>query len=460
MDASDLKATVREKYGQAALRAGSGGSSCCGSSSASGSDPITSNLYDDAESARLPAEALLASLGCGNPTALAQLNQGETVLDLGSGGGIDVLLSAKRVGAAGKVYGLDMTDEMLALANENKRKAGATNVEFLKGEIERIPLPADTVDVIISNCVINLSRRQAAGVARGVSGAQARRAAGGQRRSGAGDAPAGRQAQYGALGWVRCRRARRRRVPLVAHRRRVRGCQHRDDPDVRNRGRTSVPGEFRAGRRSGGRRTLGPRRCRIRPGAQTRSRFVEGFFVVGLMLRVGVLRVTSHSSDSSAVREAGTGGATMRCAQPNDLSAVERLLSQASLPLDGVAQALPSFIVAESEGELVGVAGLEVCCDNALLRSVAIAPEWRGRGLGRALVGRVIADAEARGIRALYLLTTTAEHYFPSFGFAPTARDHVPADVRETQEFRSACPASATVMSLELTGRGDATNQS
>ncbi len=154
-----IKEVVREKYGQAALRVTSGGSSCCGAAAASGlsCDPITSNLYDAAQAAQIPEEAMLASLGCGNPTALAKLNPGETVLDLGSGGGIDVLLSGRRVGPAGKAYGLDMTDEMLALANENKRKAGAENVEFLKGEIESIPLPDNTVDVVISNCVINLS---------------------------------------------------------------------------------------------------------------------------------------------------------------------------------------------------------------------------------------------------------------------------------------------------------------
>src|SRR4051794_21504047 len=157
---TEIKEIVQEKYGQAALRVASGGrSSCCGSapSSVGCVDPITSNLYDEAQTGELPVTAVLASLGCGNPTALAQLNPGETVLDLGSGGGIDVLLSARRVGPAGKAYGLDMTDEMLALANENKRKAGAANVEFLKGEIENIPLPDNSVDVIISNCVINLS---------------------------------------------------------------------------------------------------------------------------------------------------------------------------------------------------------------------------------------------------------------------------------------------------------------
>jgi SAM-dependent methyltransferase len=159
MSGTDIQDVVKEKYGQAALRVKTGGSSCCGATAAGafGCDPITSNLYEASQAGEVPEEAMLASLGCGNPTALATLNPGEVVLDLGSGGGIDVLLSAKRVGPTGKAYGLDMTEEMLALANENKRKAGAENVEFLKGEIERIPLPDNSVDVIISNCVINLS---------------------------------------------------------------------------------------------------------------------------------------------------------------------------------------------------------------------------------------------------------------------------------------------------------------
>ena len=154
-----IKTTVREKYGAAALRVATGEkTSCCGGGSSSCTDdPITTNLYTMAETAGLPADAVLASLGCGNPTALAELNAGETVLDLGSGGGIDVLLSARRVGPTGKAYGLDMTDEMLALARQNQVAAGATNVEFLKGDIEHIPLPDNSVDVIISNCVINLA---------------------------------------------------------------------------------------------------------------------------------------------------------------------------------------------------------------------------------------------------------------------------------------------------------------
>lgn len=163
---TDIKEIVQERYGEAARRVRSGAglpadccskTNCCEGSVSSSWDPITSELYEEAQTSAVPEKAILASLGCGNPTALADLKPGETVLDLGSGGGIDVLLSAKRVGPTGKAYGLDMTDEMLALAEENKRKSGLSNVEFLKGEIENIPLPDNSVDVIISNCVINLS---------------------------------------------------------------------------------------------------------------------------------------------------------------------------------------------------------------------------------------------------------------------------------------------------------------
>src|ERR1700739_459629 len=158
MSEKSIQEAVKEKYGAAAKQVAAGKTACCGGGAElSGCDPHTRVMYHAAEQAALPAEVVAASLGCGNPTALAQLEPGEVVLDLGSGGGIDVLLSAKRVGPTGKAYGLDMTDEMLALANENKRKAGAENVEFLKGEIENIPLPDNSVDVIISNCVINLS---------------------------------------------------------------------------------------------------------------------------------------------------------------------------------------------------------------------------------------------------------------------------------------------------------------
>ena len=157
MEGTDVRQAVRQKYGEIATAVKSGGASCCGPTCCSTDDPITGNLYKKEETAGLPSAAVTASLGCGNPTALIDLHEGETVLDLGSGGGIDVLLSARRVGATGKVYGLDMTDEMLDLARENQRKAGVTNVEFLRGDIQSIPLPSNSVDVIISNCVINLA---------------------------------------------------------------------------------------------------------------------------------------------------------------------------------------------------------------------------------------------------------------------------------------------------------------
>jgi len=159
MSEQNIREVVKEKYGQAAVGVFKGGSTCCGAAPAveGCKDPISGNLYDGSQTSEIPEAALMASLGCGNPTALAELKPGETVLDLGSGGGIDVLLSARRVGPTGKAYGLDMTDEMLALAHDNQRKAGVQNVEFLKGEIENIPLPDNSVDVVISNCVINLS---------------------------------------------------------------------------------------------------------------------------------------------------------------------------------------------------------------------------------------------------------------------------------------------------------------
>jgi arsenite methyltransferase len=158
MSDPSIQEAVKQKYGEAAKRAAGGGTACCGGGAElSGCDPITKDLYSDTEKGALPQEAVAASLGCGNPTALAKLQPGEVVLDLGSGGGIDVILSARRVGSTGKAYGLDMTDEMLALARENQKKAGVANVEFLKGAIENVPLPDNTVDVIISNCVINLS---------------------------------------------------------------------------------------------------------------------------------------------------------------------------------------------------------------------------------------------------------------------------------------------------------------
>ena len=235
----NLTDTIRERYAEAARRVTGGAAATCGCGTATSAccDPISSHLYGDADAAVVPDTAFLASLGCGNPTALAHLNLGETVLDLGSGGGIDVILSARRVGPTGWAYGLDMTDEMLALAEDNKRKAGVANVEFLKGQIEQVPLPDSSVDVIISNCVINLSadKDRVLREAFRVLKPNGRVAVFGCRRSRG--YSAGRAAVNGALGWLRRRRFDRRRVSGQARGRRVHRRRTGNDACLRGRGR-------------------------------------------------------------------------------------------------------------------------------------------------------------------------------------------------------------------------------
>jgi arsenite methyltransferase len=421
-----LRDAVRERYGDAARRVldkegaaccapATGSSGCCGSSTASW-DPITSNLYDEGQAAGVPADALLASLGCGNPTALADLREGETVLDLGSGGGIDVLLSAKRVGPAGKAYGLDMTDEMLAIANANKAAAGATNVEFLKGHIESIPLPDASVDVIISNCVINLS---------------------GDKRKTLAEAfrvlkPGGRFAVSDVI---------------------VRGAVPADVRRSMELWMGCVAGALEEQQFLTLLRDVGFENASIEP-----TRIYTAEDASALLAGTG-LDVERFSREMEGKFLSGFVRATkpqptkplLRPATPSDLPRVQALLTDNKLPLDGVDKALECFVVAEHDGALVGVAGIEHCGagQHALLRSVAVAESWKGKGLGRALVTRAIGDAEARGAKALYLLTTTAEQYFPSFGFKATTREEVPADVKANVEFTSACPSSAVVMVRE-----------
>jgi N-acetylglutamate synthase-like GNAT family acetyltransferase/SAM-dependent methyltransferase len=451
--AADVKASVRQKYGQAAQRVmeGNTDASCCGSSGCCGAtseawDPITADLYEEGQKAGVPAEALLASLGCGNPTALAQLNEGETVLDLGSGGGIDVLLSAKRVGPTGKVYGLDMTDEMLALANANKQRAGAANVEFLKGEIEHIPLPDHSVDVIISNCVINLS----ADKARVLREAYRVLKPGGRFAVSDvvvhGEAPA--EVRRNMEMWMGCvagalEEMEYRDLLADAGFRRV-----EIEPTRIYQARDAEA--FLAG--SG----LDPATF----AAQIDGKFMSAF-IRGVKPRLaaqpkplptaGACCGSDCCSEEDPMTAAATQPYTIRPATTDDLPGVIALLEASSLPTVGVAEALRGFLVAEREGTIIGSVGIETCCEQyALLRSTAVSDDWRGRGLGRRLVESAIAAAEAKGVEALYLLTTTAESYFPSFGFERIRRDDVPAPIRATDEFRSACPASATVMTLSL----------
>ncbi len=424
----DLTTIVRERYGQAARRASEGAaasccgpaSSCCGASAASGTaDPITSNLYVNGETASLPPAAVLASLGCGNPTALAQLALGDVVLDLGSGGGIDVLLSARRVGPTGKAYGLDMTDEMLDLARKNASEAGVANVEFLKGRIEAIPLPDNSVDVVISNCVINLS---------------------GDKRTVLAEAyrvlkPGGRFAVSDVVVRGELPAAARRSMELWV------GC---------------VAGALEESEFTQLLGDVGFEAAEIEP---TRVYDIEDAreFLAGAGLDVDEVANEIQGKVMGAFIRARKPGVSrtpaFRPATASDLTSIERLLATAGLTTAGIADILEArasdFVVAEDPGdpsELVAVAGLEICCATALLRSVAVRPEWQQRGLGRELVRRLVCEAEGRGLRALYLLTLTAEHYFPRLGFERIERGDVPPEIADTLEFKNACPASAVVM--------------
>ena len=420
----DLTAIVRAKYGDAARRAAEGAkssccgpvNSCCGGAAFDGvTDPITGNLYVNGETDELPSAAVLASLGCGNPTALAQLEAGEVVLDLGSGGGIDVILSARRVGPTGKAYGLDMTDDMLALATQNAAAANVSNVEFLRGQIESIPLPNDSVDVIISNCVINLSADKRTVLAEAFRVLK----------------PGGRFAVSDVV---------------------VRG---ETPPEVRRNMALWIGCVAGALEEQEFLRLLadvGFENASIEPTRVYRAGDAAAF-LAGSGLDVERLAAEIDGRFMSGFVRATKPATAIRRATAADLPRIEALLVANDLPTDGVAGALDGFLVAEHEGALVGVAGVEACREFGLLRSTAVVPAWRGRGIGRRLVERAVAESEAGGMKALYLLTTTAERYFPSFGFASTTRDTVPDVVRATSEFQGACPASATVM---VRGRGEA----
>jgi arsenite methyltransferase len=422
----DIKGLVRQKYGEAALRVMEGSSTgCCGPACGCGEDakdPITSDLYDAVTTTALPEAAVLASLGCGNPTALAELHAGEVVLDLGSGGGIDVLLSAQRVGPTGKAYGLDMTDEMLELARRNAAAADAAGgastrgaVEFLKGEMESIPLPDDSVDVIISNCVVNLSsdKRQVLREAYRVL------------------KPGGRLAIADVVVRGEVPADVRRNMELWV------GC---------------LAGALEEREFESLLREVGFEEASLEPtriyGVDDARAFLEE---AGLDVTAFTAAVEGRFM-AAFVRGRKPTLPSIRAAGPGDVAAVEELLAAAELPLAGVRDWAERFVVAESGGRLVGVAGLEAHGRDGILRSVAVDPSARGSGLGSRLTARIIAAARQSGLRRLYLLTTTAEGYFPRHGFRPIPRDTAPPAVQRSVEFSEACPASAVAMVLELEG--------
>jgi SAM-dependent methyltransferase/catechol 2,3-dioxygenase-like lactoylglutathione lyase family enzyme/predicted GNAT family acetyltransferase len=423
---SDIKAIVRDKYGRAALRVteGADASCCSGSRGATGCDPITSNLYAAEEAEGVPTEALAASLGCGNPTALAELRPGEVVLDLGSGGGIDVLLSARRVGPTGKAYGLDMTDEMLALARENARKAGASNVEFLKGEIEQVPLSDEAVDVIISNCVINLSpdkdrvlaeafRVLRPGGRFAVSDVVVR-----------GEVPADLRRSVEL--WIGCVAGALEESEYREKLRRVGFVDIEIEPTRIYR--AADAGELLAG---------------AGIDAEAVAPLVDGKFMSAFVrARKPATAVSRHGQDVRIERAA-----------PGDLAAVLTLLDGAGLPRAGVTTHFPEFLVARTGDEIVGAVGLERYGARALLRSLVVAPSHRGRGTGAALTRRALEVARGEGVERVFLLTITAVEFFQRLGFRAAPRDEIDLAVQGSGEFVAACCQSAVAMRLDLAAR-------
>jgi N-acetylglutamate synthase-like GNAT family acetyltransferase/SAM-dependent methyltransferase len=407
-----VRAAVREHYGERVRSA----TSCCGPADccadASAGDGIA--LYDAAEIALVPEEAATVSYGCGNPTAIAALRAGEVVVDLGSGGGIDVFLAAQRVGPAGFVYGVDMTDEMLDLARRNAARLGVTNVEFRKGYIEALPLPDATADVILSNCVVNLSPdkpgvlREAFRVLRpGGRVAISDVVVDGDLD----DLPVTEEQVRAALSWAGC----------------AAGALTRDEY-----------------------RTLLAEAGFTAIDVAVRHRYTLEELGVGVeaveMLPPGVLEqlVGRFTSCNIAARRPHT--VEIAPAQPEDYAAMAALLGEVDLPTDGLAEHFGAAWVARAGAVIAGTAALEVYGDAALLRSVAVRPAYRGEGIGERLVRAALAWAQQDGVSNVYLLTSTAGAYFPRLGFRAVERSGVPAAVRDSVEFTTVCPASALVM--------------
>ena len=415
---------VRARYAAAALQASSG--ACCSSAP----ETFGPELYSALERAELPDAAVMASLGCGNPIAVAELHEGERVLDLGSGGGIDVLLSAKRVGPTGRAIGLDMTDEMLALAERNAAEAGATNAFFVKGHIEAIPLPAGSVDVVISNCVVNLAAdkpavfREIARVLRpggrmGVTDIVAEDRLTAAERAERGSyvgCIAGALSMLGVPCRARGRRPGGRLDHAHARCRRRHGQRDREGPQ--------------GGRSAGGRRPGRRFACCHRSGRRTgRAHAPHRHF---RMLRAGRLLMR------------------LERANPSDQPAVDALLASAGLPLDGAASAFETGVVAREGDEIVGAAAVERYGTAGLLRSVVVAPDRRGTGLGHELVGAAERLARDEGVGALYLLTETAIEWFPRLGYVVIPREDAAAAVGGSVEFETACAVTAVAMRRDL----------
>lgn len=419
----DIREVVRMRYAQAIK----GKTGCCGDSRGGccSGDPldraasaITRDLYGSREVEGLPPDALAASFGCGNPTALSDLRPGEVVLDLGSGAGLDVLLSARRVSPGGKAYGLDMTDEMLAEARANQARAGITNVEFLKGHIEDIPLPDSSVDVIISNCVINLSadkdqvlretyRVLKPGGRFAVSDIVLTR-------------PLPTKVQKDLLAWTGC----------------VAGALLEQE----YREKLAAAGYDHIGVEVTRRYDLSdPLAAAILPSLTESERADLNGSVISAFIR---------AQKPSRTLLPGTGY-RIRPASGDDYAAIHDLLAKSGLPAAGVRENLSGYLVADSDG-VVGVIGLERDGTSALLRSLAVHPGWRKSGIAAALVDNCLKNARESGIREVYLLTGTAEKYMERRGFTRIERSAIPAGLLGNSALEDACPSCSTCMKIGL----------
>ena len=417
MNSEDMRETVRQKYAAAITqKSGCGcGTSCCGSGD---SNPVTGGLYNATDKAGIPEEALQASLGCGNPTALSNLYAGETVLDLGSGAGLDVLLSARRVGPYGKAYGLDMTDEMLAAANANKAKAGAENAEFLKGHIEDIPLPASEVDVVISNCVINLSTDKQKVFA------EIQRVLKPGGRMAVSDIvltkPLPEKLRQDVLAWAGCI-AGAMEVSEYTDKLAQAGFE---DIEIQVTRVYDLNEPFLQGRLAG----LSKQEIDECNGA-----VVSAF-----------IRAKKPARMLDAEKEI-----TVKLAEQADFREIHELLSQNGLPTAGVDPATGKYYVAENS-ELMGIVGAEYYGSAAMLRSLAVKPQFKKSGVAKALIANALAILKMNAVTNVYVITNTAEKYLNRFGFRKIDRSEVPVTVLNTSALGDACPASSTYMHLSL----------
>lgn len=421
---SDIREVVRKKYakaitGKKGCCSGSGSvNSCCDISLSKATQMITGNLYAETDVGGLSLDMIATSFGCGNPTALAELHPGEVILDLGSGAGLDVLLSAKRVGPTGKAYGLDMTDEMLAEARENQQKSGITNAEFLKGHIEDIPLPNDSVDVIISNCVINLSFDKDKVIQECFRVLK----------------PGGRFAVSDIV--LKKTIPQKLQQDLTAWA----GCIAGALRDT----------EYQAKLVAAGFENIALEVTRAYDFTDSDSEMFAQLSKAELSELEGAI-VSSFIRAQKPKAVLDELGLVTRQATQDDLPRIEQLLVNSGLPIGGVKINIAHFLVAESKDkECIAVIGMERSGAYGLLRSLAVSPKWKRHGIARNIVMQAIDRAKSSGISELYLLTETAAQYLSRFGFAEITRCEIPGELLSNSALNSACSCCSQCMKLEI----------